>query len=339
VGAKTEKATEYRLRGLAGEETRSKVRASSPALLRCFPFRSFDGERLHLWALTPAGYRVAGDELGLTLRVPRTDIGAQFAEHFVLLTDLLVQLLRPRLGTGASLRDLPFRWDVVGDVDLPWRETDTTGESRTRVLRPDAVLTLPEVKRRLFIECETGSNTLVPEGPRRRQAVANKLDRYDTFVSGFADAGSHETHYQHHYPDGWPCEVLFLVRTERRQRNTESAVSAFLTNRPEVRFAARAFLLSQAVSHVSGLLGSPKSPPGRSSAAPSQSFYGEPEHKAVKEFVLQMSAALGQANAALRRRRLPPVAEPESGRQMVDFLRRAQLEMTRRRVGERRDRP
>ena len=339
VGAKTGKATGYRLRGLAGEETRSKVRASRPALLRCFPFRSFEGERLHLWALTPAGYRLAGVELGLTLQVPRTDIGAQFAEHFVLLTDLLVQLLRPRLGTGASLRDLPFRWDVVGDVDLPWRETDTAGEGRAHVLRPDAVLTLPEAKRRLFIECETGSNTLVAEGPRRRQAVVNKLDRYDTFVSGFADVASHETHYQRRYPDRWPCDVVFLVRTERRQRNTESAISTFLSSRPELRFAARAFLLSQAVSHVSGLLGSPKSPAARSSGAPRQSFYGELEHQAVKDFVLEMSAALSQANAALRRRRLPSVAEPESGRQMVDFLRRAQVEMTRRRVAERRDRP
>jgi hypothetical protein len=169
--------------------------------------------------------------------------------------------------------------------------------------------------------------------------VANKLDRYDTFVSGYADAAAHQTHYQRRYPDRWPCEVLFLVRTERRQRNTESTISAFLSNRPEVRFAARAFLLSQAVSHVSGLLGSPKTPAARFSAAPSQSFYGEPEHKAVKDFVLQMSTALGQANAALRKSRLPPVAEPESGRQMADFLRRAQLEMTRRRVAERHDRP
>lgn len=37
VGAKTGKATGYRLRGLAGEEIRSKVRAASPALLRAFP--------------------------------------------------------------------------------------------------------------------------------------------------------------------------------------------------------------------------------------------------------------------------------------------------------------
>ena len=339
VGARTEKATGFRLRGLAGEETRSKVRATRPALLRRFPFRSFEGERLHLWALTPAGYRLAGVELGLTLQVPRTDIGAQFAEHFVQLSDLVVHLLRPRLSAGVSLRDLPFRWDIVGNVDLPWRETDTTGESRTRVLRPDAVLTLPEAKRRLFIECETGSNTLVAEGPRRRQAVVNKLDRYDTFVSGFADVPSHQTHYQGRYPDRWPCEVLFLVGTERRRRNTESAISAFLSNRPEVGFAARAFLLPQAVSHVSDLLGSPKNPAARPSAAPSHSFYGEPEHQAVKDFVLEMSAALSQANAALRRRRLPPVAEPESGRHMVDFLRRAQVEMTRRRAAERSDRP
>ena len=55
VGAKTGKATGYRLRGLAGEETRSKVRASRPVLLRRFLFRSFEGERLHLWALPPAG--------------------------------------------------------------------------------------------------------------------------------------------------------------------------------------------------------------------------------------------------------------------------------------------
>jgi hypothetical protein len=34
VGAKTENATGYRVRGLAGEETRSKVRASRPALQR-----------------------------------------------------------------------------------------------------------------------------------------------------------------------------------------------------------------------------------------------------------------------------------------------------------------
>jgi len=42
VGARTGKATGHRLRGLAGDETRSKVRASRSALSRGFPFRSFE---------------------------------------------------------------------------------------------------------------------------------------------------------------------------------------------------------------------------------------------------------------------------------------------------------
>jgi hypothetical protein len=339
LGAKMEITTGHRLRGLAGEATRSKIRASSPPLLRRFPFRSFDGKRLILWTLTPSGYRLASGELGFALQVPRTDVGAQFAEHFVLLTDLVVRLLRPFVDGSASLRNLPFSWDVAGDVDLPWREADTEGETRSRVLRPDAVLTLPRAQRRFFIECETGANTLVAEGAYRRHAVASKLDRYETFISGLADVPSRMTHYQRRYPDGWPCEVLFLIRSERRQRNTDSAIAAFASARANTRFSARAFLLPEAAAYVNGFLGPERSPSARSSGAPSQSFYGEPEHQAVKDFVLEMSAALSQANAALRRRRLPPVAEPESSRRMADFLRRAQMEMTRRRVAERRDPP
>jgi len=100
VSAKTGKATGYRLLGSAAED---KVQGASveARAVETLSFRSFEGERLHLWALTPAGYRVAGVELGLTLQVPRTDIGAQFAEHFLVLTDLVVQLLRPRLSTGS----------------------------------------------------------------------------------------------------------------------------------------------------------------------------------------------------------------------------------------------
>ena len=331
LGAKTEITTGHRLRGLAGEATRSKIRASSPSLLRRFPFRSFDGERLNLWALTPAGYRLASGELGFALQLPRTDVGAQFAEHFVLLTDLVVRLLRPFVGDSPSLRNLPFSWDVAGDVDLPWREADSEGETRARVLRPDAVLTLPRAQRRFFIECETGANTLVAEGAYRRHAVASKLDRYETFISGLADVPSRVTHYQRRYPDGWPCEVLFLVRSERRRRNTDSAIVAFASVRANARFSARAFLLPEAAAYVKGLLGPERSPSAPPSDAAEKPFYGEPEHQAVKDFVLEMSTALAQANAALRRRRLPAVAEPESGRRMADFLRRAQLEMSRRR--------
>jgi hypothetical protein len=94
-GPKTKKAAEYTLRSLSGEATHSKVRAIEPALTRALPFRAFDGSRMRLWALTPAGYAVAGDELGRLLKVPRVDVGAAFAEHSALLTDLFVQLVRP----------------------------------------------------------------------------------------------------------------------------------------------------------------------------------------------------------------------------------------------------
>ena len=60
-------------------------------------------------------------------------------------------------------------------------------------------------------------------------------------------------------------------------------------------------------------------------------FYGELEHRAVKAFVLEMSAALNQANAALRQSHLSPVPQPPSSAGMAAFLRRAQVEMQRRR--------
>ena len=118
-GTRTEKAAAYRLRGLSGEATRLKVRPFKPPLTRALQFRAFDGKPFQLWALTPAGYAVAGAELGRLLRVPRVDVGASFAEHSAFLTDLFVELARPLMKTSLAPRDFPFRWDVVEDVELP----------------------------------------------------------------------------------------------------------------------------------------------------------------------------------------------------------------------------
>ena len=126
--ATTVKAMQYRLRGLSGEGTTYKVRPFNPPMLRQQAFRAFDGEPQQLWALTTAGYSVAGAELGRALRVPRTDVGAGFAEHFVLLTDLFVDLIRPYLQAGLALCDLPFHWDVMEQVELPWREGGVSGK-------------------------------------------------------------------------------------------------------------------------------------------------------------------------------------------------------------------
>jgi hypothetical protein len=328
LGGRTEESMRNRLRGLAGQSTAFKAKAVRPALLRSCPFRAFDGTRLELWGLTASGYRLASEALDEPLHLPRVDIGAQFAEHFVALTDLFAQLVRPYT---AALATLPFRWDVVEDVELPWREPDETRGTRTRVLRPDAVLSVPAARRRLFLECETGSNTLVPEGPRR-QAVRCKLERYETYTSGLAgrpERGERRTHYQRRYADGFSCEVLFLVHSERRQRNTAAALDAFFAEYPQARFAARALTLPGAVAHVRALLPPAPGPTPSAPARPPRpaSFYGEPEHRAVKDFVLESQAAIAEANRLLRGRRLPAVAEPASAGRMADFLRRAQAEL------------
>jgi len=339
-GARTEKVAGYRLRGLAGEATSSKVRGFEPALLRPLRFRGFDGEPFQLWALTPAGYAVAGAELGRLLRVPRVDVGATFAEHSAFLTDVFVQLARPFLQAGIPPRHFPFRWDVAEDVELPWREKGAGGAEKSRVIRPDAVLEVPTARRRFFIECEMGTHTLTPVSPEKVQATVRKVERYDAYVSGFEDARSRVSHYQRKYPDGWPCDVLFLVQKARRQAATSQAL-ATAREKHGTRVPARAFTLQEMVAYCGALFPSPsRSLPREATAftarcgpAPGQ-FYGEREHRTVNDFILEMTAALTTANSALRRNGFTPVAEPSSKAAMLDFLRKAQVELHRQRASE-----
>jgi hypothetical protein len=328
----TAKAMQYRLRGLSGEETAYKVRPFNPPMLRPLGYRAFDGEPLHLWGLTTAGYAVAGGELCRLLRVPRMDVGAAFAEHFVLLTDLFVDLVRPFLHAGRPLSDLPFRWDVAEQVELPWREGSPSGKERTRVVRPDSVLEIPAARRRYFVECETGSQTLLPRSPEKHQSTLRKLERYDDYVCGLADVQAGLSHYQVSHPDRWPCEVLFLVPSETRRESTASVLAGFRSSRNGKCVLAQALTLSGAVAHLRTLVppsaagGATHGPPADAQVAFAP-FYGESEHSAVKTFVLEMSAALNQANMALRRRHLPHVPEPPSRAGMLAFLKRAQVEM------------
>jgi hypothetical protein len=334
--AKTTQATQYKLRGLSGEATQYKVRPFYPPIVRQISFRAFDGEPRQLWGLTSNGYAVAGADLGRPLRVPRVDVGAAFAEHFVLLTDLFVDLVRPYLQAGVAVRDLPFRWDVTEQVELPWREADQSGNGQTRVVRPDAVIELAGARRRFFVECETGSHSLVPRSQNKDQATIRKLERYDDYVSGLADVRSRITHYEATYPDRWSCEVLLLVPSGPRQRSTASVVAEFRSGRNGKCVSAQALALPEAATYLARLL-----PPaaavasshrrGAAGRQPSSPFYGEPEHRALKTFVLEISAALKQANATLRAEHLPLVPEPASSAGMLALLKKAQTEMQRRR--------
>ncbi|MGO9064677.1 MAG: replication-relaxation family protein [Myxococcaceae bacterium] len=327
----TEKGAVRRLRRLAAQGPAQGLHLPSP-LLRTVPYRTYAGEPMRLWGLAPAGSALASVELARELKAFRSDVGAVFAEHFVFLTDLFVRLVQPYLAAGLHPRALPFRWNVAEDVELPWREPDEAGCEKARVIRPDAVLEVPASGRRFFIECEMGTHTLTPVSPDKPQATVRKLERYDAYVSGFADVGDRLSHYRRKYPDGWPCEVLFLVRSESRQRSTEATLAGCLENLPGTRLTAHAFTLEQAAAHC-GL--PPPTADRPSTGAPEQPspspapFYGEAEHGAVKDFVLEMTAALAEANARLRHGGLGAVPGPVSKAAMLDFLRRAHAEMQR----------
>jgi hypothetical protein len=107
------------------------------------------------------------------------------------------------------------------------------------------------------------------------------------------------------------------------------------------RLAARAFTLEEATAHCSLALAEAPAPdaavlPGGGAAEmpPPPPFYGEWEHGAVKDFVLDMTAALAEANTLLRHHGLSTVPGPVSKAPMLEFLRKAQAEMQRRRGGD-----
>ena len=176
----------------------------------------------------------------------------------------------------------------------------------------------------------------MPRSPEKHQATLRKLERYDAYVCGLADAPAGLSHYEVAHPDGWPCELLFVVPTGSRQQSTASVLGTFRASRNSRCVSALAFALPEAAAYLRKFLPPPAagmSSTGSRVAARTASsrFYDEVDHRAVKTFVLEMSAALDQANAALRRRHLPPVSKPPSSAGMLAFLKRAQAEMQRRR--------
>jgi len=107
------------------------------------------------------------------------------------------------------------------------------------------------------------------------------------------------------------------------------------------RLRARALTLEAAAAHCALTMPPPRrpeepcpSPAPASLSAAAGAFYGEHEHGTVKDFVLDMTAALAEANTLLRRHGLGAVPGPASKAPMLDFLRKAHAEMQRRREAD-----
>lgn len=193
-----ESASRKRLMALAGLGRRS----FTPPYLRRLTYRTHSGSVVVCWALTDAGHALAREVLGRDHRFAGRDVGAAFLEHAATLSDLFVELALAHLTQGDRLAELPFRWAPIDTVRLPWAQYDAHArKTRDRLLVPDAVLELPTERRRIFIECEMGTHSIVAASDAKAGATLAKAERWEEFFTGHADLGRRATFYEAAYPD------------------------------------------------------------------------------------------------------------------------------------------
>jgi len=249
----------------------SQRRGNTRALIKKLWFVNNEGKRVLVWALTPSGYALAGDELGRQFKVPRHDVAHQFLAHATGVNDLYVALTR-NLGTPrAAQRGKPaddfarvpraFRWVPTEDLDLPFREcaSDAALSVRDSRLQPDAMLEDPNRQRRYLLEFETGSATV--RNSQHKTATETKIGRYSKFLLGRTQVVGPRTYYSDHFKDGYKPIVVFLTRTEAR-RDTIVRVAAEYWGEIDARFELRALTLTEAGTEFRAqLLGELPRPP------------------------------------------------------------------------------
>jgi hypothetical protein len=233
----------------------SQRRGNTRALIKKLWFVNGEGKRVLVWALTPSGYALAGEQLGRRFKVPRHDVAHQFLEHATGVNDLYVALTK-KAGTpkpaerGKPADDfarLPsaFRWVATEDLELPFREYVSTIPEHVadRRLQPDAMLEDPARKRRYLVEYETGSATV--RNSQHTTATLTKIKRYCSFLLSTTTAFGSETYYSKHFRDGYAPIVVFLTRTAAR-RDTIVKVAEEYWTAIDRRFALRALTIAEA---------------------------------------------------------------------------------------------
>jgi hypothetical protein len=225
-----------RLRKLSGGWRRPVPQA----YLRRLEYRRADGTAVPVWALTPAG-RVVAEARVPYLRPPsKSDVGHVFLEHTLRLNDVLLGLvLALRRDESAPLASLPFRWLCEGDEMLHFEiQEPLAGSAARRVVKPDAILEVPALRRRLFLEAESGAHSIATADPVRQGPVLRKLERYRLFFTARA-AGSRETSYARSFPDAFAPELVFLVHSGARKARVSNAVKEALGIREPTAFGVR----------------------------------------------------------------------------------------------------
>lgn len=201
-------------------------RPGASAPLRKLHYKRAEGTAVAVWALTEYGRSMAEDMVPYLRPPGQVDVGAQFLQHTLMLNDVLLELvLALRTSWDAPLADLPFRWLCENDEHLGFSLfRRDLGEARISVLKPDAIMEMPALRRRVFFEAETGAHSIATADPSRYGPIIRKLERYSRFLTGLRPGAGPTTFYEAAFPDGLAPELVFLVHSEGRKSKVEAAV-------------------------------------------------------------------------------------------------------------------
>ncbi|WNZ66238.1 replication-relaxation family protein (plasmid) [Myxococcus sp. MxC21-1] len=313
----------------------------APAYVRRLEARYPDGQPRQAWTPTELGYRVAADVLG-QVKVPIKDPAPQFFAHALSTAELFVELLASELpvekgGRGAAAKVAPFarvddhrfRWIASDSAHKPWKEySQSRSVWEKREMRPDAILEVPSARRRLFIECEMGSQVVSPVSADAPGATVNKLARYAAFLLDGAAAdpdSAGRSFYAQAFSDGFSPELLFLVQSVSRQRTVAAAVDAWRANwrsaNPTLpHIAVRVDLTSSAVPYIHSLLGAPVSSSSVSVATSLALDATDVGH--LREFYKATRELLQALRADAKARDLPKPASPAGMQEVHAILER-----------------
>lgn len=282
-----------RLRRLSAETNRP---GESPPLRR-IEFKRSEGTAVAVWTLTQYGRAVAEDVVPYLRPPGRADVGAPFLLHTLMLNDVLVDLvLALRRSEASPLVELPFRWLCENDEQLQFSVfRHEVGETRSSVLKPDAILELPGAGRRIFLEAETGAHSIATADPYRYGAVLRKLERYTRFITGLVPGTGPTTFYESAFRDGLAPELVFLVHSEGRRAKVEEAVRTWSRGRGVEEVVVRVLTFKEAAGAFLGLLGA------RSAVTRTQRLVTIDDHRArrLREGFNAVAEALNAARRAV----------------------------------------
>ncbi len=310
-----------RLRKLSADGNRP---GESPCIRR-LEFKRAEGTAAAVWALTPYGRALAEEDVPYLQPPARTDVGAQFLLHTLMLNDVLVELVVSlRRYPECPLAELPFRWLCENDGVLEFSVfRHDLGQARAALLKPDAIVEIPGLGRRLFLEAETGAHSIATADPLRYGAVLRKLERYARFLTGLVPGSGPTTFYGAAFPDGFLPELVFLVHSDGRKAKVEGAIREWSRGRGLDELAVRVITLRGAPAEFVTLLG------GKTPATRSPRLVTIDDHRArrLREGFNAVAGALNAARRAVaehnatcgRRLALPPapVAELKDLRDLI----------------------